>query len=203
MKSPICVQQLGWTRCCGADSPKTQRLCMKPGSRRLNSGSQWADFRFLLFAVKTISSTTPTWCPSPCLSWACYTNRKVTTTWPSLWYRTPSRFGGFIINIKQIFQTDISQTVPCDCFSWFQGKLQRLQHGVPAALPHPCSAQQHGLLFSQTPSFSHTCLKRHHGFEGKTPMVVNYLSVVPLLEIYLGRKPLNYCILPIFYRTEL
>lgn len=34
-------------------------------------------------------------------------------------------------------------------------------------------------------------------------MVVNYLSLVPLLEIYLGRKPLNYCILPIFYRTEL
>lgn len=37
-------------------------------------------------------------------------------------------------------------------------------------------------------------------------MVVNYLFgafTINLLEIYLCRKPLNYCILPIFYRTEL
>lgn len=103
VKSPIRVQKLWWTRCFGADSPKIQCLCMKPGSRRLKSVSQWVNFHFLLFAVKTISSTTRTWCPSPCLSWACYTNRKVTSTWPSLWYRMPSRFGGFIINIKTNF----------------------------------------------------------------------------------------------------
>lgn len=163
---------------------------MKPGSRRLDSMSQWAQFHFLLFAAKTISSTTPTWCPSPCLSWVCYTNRKVTSTWPSLWYRTPSRFGDFMINVNTTFPKSHFPNgcdFGCDFFSWFQGKLQRLQHGVPTALPHPCSAQQHGLLFSQTPSFTHTCLNRHHGFmrKKKNPMVGNFFSLVPLPYIYL------------------
>lgn len=166
LKLAICVQQLGWTRCFCADSPKFQCLCMKLGSRRRNSVSQCTNFHLFLFSLQW--KRYQAWYLPGALHhvWA----GPVTQT--ERWHQhghhcdTERQVGLGVLELtsKQIFQTYISQMVQCACFSWFQGKLQRLQHGVPTALPHPCSTQQHGLLFSQTPSFSHTCLKRHHGF---------------------------------------
>lgn len=43
--------------------------------------------------------------------------------------------------------------------SYLQDELQRLQYGVEATFPHPRSTQHHGLVCSQTPSFTHTGLK--------------------------------------------
>lgn len=124
---------------------------------------------FCFLAVKRKSSTTATWCHSPHTSWACCTSRKVTSARPSLWLKMQSKFPkleGWICKNGQkrhhrFICKSLSQQQKTNQWSSSQGKLQRLQHGVEATLPHPRRTQHNGHVCSQTSPFTHTSLEEH------------------------------------------